>query len=501
MASTLHRPEKGDFYRAAQKEFEAMLRWLESDEAPVSLAELECGIQMGGAKTMLKLLQGRLDCLSARERVQAPTPPPGVEVRARTRQIESKLGRARLRRLGHKMPGQPVRFPLDAELNLPADLYSHSVRESMAWEAQRGSWDQAMENLERTTAAHVPKRQAEQIVRRAAQDFDRFYAERPQAANDTQSKTSLLTLSSDSTAVRVRFESLRDATRKQAQAAAQESVRGDPMKAQPLRKHDKRMAVVTAVWDQEPRVRTAEEIVDNFKRGQARSRPKHKSSPPPKPQNKRVWATIEKNQTRAVEEMFQEAARRDPTRTRTAIALVDGEKHQIEAIEQQARNFGITIIIVLDIIHVLHYLWLAGMAMCRNKERNAEKWVATYLLKVLTRPALDVVAGIRQAATQRGLTKKQRKPIEKCAEYLLNNAQYIRYSEFLAQGFPIATGVIEGGCRYLVHDRMDITGAQWNLESAEAVLRLRALRASGDWNDYWSYHLRRESARNYPCAA
>jgi hypothetical protein len=501
MATTLHWAEKSEFFRGAQEEFEAMVAWLTSNEAPISLDELERGIHTRGQKTMLKLWQAHLDCLSARERAQAPSPPAGVEVRAHTRQVEGRFGRGQLRRLGYKAPGERVRFPLDALLNLPADLYSHSVRECMAWEAQRGSWDQAIENVERTTAAHVPKRQAEQIVTRAAQDFDAFYDERPQTANDAQSTTSLLALSSDSTSVRVRFESLRDATRKQAEAAAQQSVRGDPIKAKPLRNHDKRMAVATAVWEQEPQVRTAEQIVENFKRGQARSRSKHKWSSLPKPQNKRVSATIEKDQTMAIEKMFQEAARRDPTRTRTAIALVDGERRQIEAIEQQARHFGFAVTIVLDIIHVLHYLWGAGMAMCCNKEREAEKWVATYLLKVLTRPALDVVAGIRQAATKRGLTRKQGKPVEKCARYLLNNAPYIRYNEFLARGFPIATGVIEGCCRYLVHDRLDITGAQWNLESAEAVLRLRALRASGDWTEYWSYHLRCESMRNYQAAA
>ena len=40
--------------------------------------------------------------------------------------------------------------------------------------------------------------------------------------------------------------------------------------------------------------------------------------------------------------------------------------------------------------------------------------------------------------------------------------------------FPIATGVIEGACRYLVKDRMEVTGARWSLAGAEAV-RLRAL--------------------------
>jgi hypothetical protein len=65
----------------------------------------------------------------------------------------------------------------------------------------------------------------------------------------------------------------------------------------------------------------------------------------------------------------------------------------------------------------------------------------------------------------------------------------MHYADALRDGLPIATGVIEGACRYLVKDRMDRTGARWSLTGAEAVLRLRAVRASGDFDAYWQFHL------------
>jgi hypothetical protein len=108
---------------------------------------------------------------------------------------------------------------------------------------------------------------------------------------------------------------------------------------------------------------------------------------------------------------------------------------------------------------------------------------------------LDVIAGIRQAATLAGLSAEEREPVEKCVNYLRANISAIRYREFLAAGFPIATGVIEGACRHLVQDRLGITGARWGLASAEAVLRLRALNTNGDWDDYWRFHLRKERQR------
>jgi hypothetical protein len=65
----------------------------------------------------------------------------------------------------------------------------------------------------------------------------------------------------------------------------------------------------------------------------------------------------------------------------------------------------------------------------------------------------------------------------------------------LACGWPIATGVIEGACRHLVGDRLDITGARWGLEGAEAVLKLRALWSNGDLDAYWRFHRAQEHRR------
>jgi hypothetical protein len=88
-------------------------------------------------------------------------------------------------------------------------------------------------------------------------------------------------------------------------------------------------------------------------------------------------------------------------------------------------------------------------------------------------------------------------PVDDCADYLLHYAPYLKYDKALSGGLPIATGVIEGACRHLVNDRMNVTGARWSLNGAEAVLRLRALRSSGDFDDYWGFHEKQEYERNH----
>jgi hypothetical protein len=111
---------------------------------------------------------------------------------------------------------------------------------------------------------------------------------------------------------------------------------------------------------------------------------------------------------------------------------------------------------------------------------------------VLEGHATKVAGVIRRQATNASLDPARRKPADEAANYLTNKAPYLDYPTALNEGWPIATGIIEGACRHLVKDRMDITGARWGLAGAEAILKLRALKANGDFETYWNYHLTQE---------
>ena len=100
------------------------------------------------------------------------------------------------------------------------------------------------------------------------------------------------------------------------------------------------------------------------------------------------------------------------------------------------------------------------------------------------------------SATKR-LPKDKKKIVEKTANYVAERAEYTNYCYYLKKGYPIGTGVIEGTCRFLVKDRMDITGARWGLAGAEAVLKLRSILKSQDLDEYWDYHLLQEYQRNH----
>jgi hypothetical protein len=491
-----------DHFARAREELEAVLKHLTEAGAShhVALGKL---VTEGMARVGGHAFQGHLDALFTQEQqeIEQWVRPGGSEVRARARHLETDFGRMIVRRHGLKLAGErEARFPMDQHLSLPPEIYALSLREGIADAAVEASFARSVARVDKATAGHVPKRQAEQQVIRAAADFEAFYATRTPPANDALSAKALQAMSADCKGVTMRPEALRDATRKAAEAANAEAIRGDPMAERKARRSDKRMAVVTAVWEQEPHVRSAQDVLDRLRRDPAGRKRRPRSNKAPRPQNKRLAASLVKSNAEGVAQMFDEAQRRNPNGDRRNIVLVDGDEKQIEYVEAEATQRAIRITVVLDLIHVIHYLWTIALLLCGGVHKEADAWVGHILVQLLTRHPLDVVATIRQTATNRRLNRADRDAVDAAVEYLRKNSVYIHYAQFLAEGLPIATGVIEGACRYLVQDRMGITGARWGLAVAEAVLKLRAIRTSGDWDEYWTFHLKREHARNYPDA-
>ena len=197
-----------------------------------------------------------------------------------------------------------------------------------------------------------------------------------------------------------------------------------------------------------------------------------------------------------VGEMFDEANNRDPNRKKEWIALVDGDKKQIRYLLSEAKKNGIQLTIICDFIHVLEYLWDASHVFFKDSEKT-EQWVKERLLRILNGKSSVTAGGMRRSATNKKFDKTKRKNIDKCAKYLLNLSSRLDYHEYLKHGYPIATGVIEGACRYLVKDRMGITGARLGLNGAEAILKLRSLKVSGEFEYYWKFYEKQEFIKNH----
>ncbi len=271
-------------------------------------------------------------------------------------------------------------------------------------------------------------------------------------------------------------------------ATADAATRSTPKLTSRLSKGEKRgrkrMAEVGAVYDVTPVPRAATDIIGGDDKTES-----------PTATNKWLTASVVEDTATVIASVFDEAERRDPNHQRTWIALVDGNNHQISRIETEAAARGVELTVLVDVVHVLEYLWSAAWSFFAEGDAAAESWVAGKALSILEGNASTVAASIRRKATRRGLDAPARKNADTCADYLLAKRDYLDYPLALNKGWPIATGVIEGACRHLVKDRMDITGARWGLEGAEAVLQLRALRTNGDFDHYWRFHLGMERRR------
>jgi hypothetical protein len=487
--SALPCPVVANPFAAADQDYAAITEFLSSKEAwQVEHSELERELEGMGRELLRKLLQAHLELRQPGPAVEAVRDAAGTPLEptaVHERRVESIFGTVEVARTGYGAAGTASVHPLDGALNLPPEKYSLEVRRRAAIEAARGSFDEGLQTLEMYTGAHVPKRQFEELMKRAAQDFEVFYAQRQAGAGADPQTGSMLVLTVDGKGVVMRPEDLREATQRAAAARA----RTFTARLGSGRLHAKRMASVAAIYTVEPFERTPEQILPESCRqetGPARPRPEHK----------RVWASLAQSPEEVIGEMFDEAARRDPQRHKRWVALVDGNLAQIAHLEQLAEQRGIPLILVVDFIHVAQYVWKAAGALFPNQELEQDRWTREHLLEILRGKASRVAAGMRRSATLRQMGA-ERKPVDECADYLLHYSPYLQYDKALTEGVPIATGVMEGACRHLVEDRMNLTGARWSLTGAEAVLRLRALRSSNDFDAYWKFHEQQEYERHH----
>jgi hypothetical protein len=450
-----------------------------------------------GRAVLRQLLQDHLDLRAAREEQGAReqrTPPVGADGITRTRMetghcrlLATLFGAVRVARCAWRRAGAGNLYPADAALSLPASRHSHTLARLAALEAVRGSFEGAHAAITSRCGPVMGKRQIEQAVVNAAGDIAAFYAAHiPMPAT----AETLLVISADAKGIVMRPGALRPAT---AKAAARQS-RMRTRLAAGEKPNRKRMATLACVYDAGPAPRRPHDVIapPGGRQGNRTLRPR------PKAKAKWLAGSVEHDPAEVIAAAFAQAEARDPGRRRTWVVLVDGAEHQLALIRAEAARRGVTIHILIDLIHVLEYLWKAAWSLHPAGDPAAEDWVAVKALTVLAGDSARVATDITAEGDAAGLTASQRHGADICVRYLTSKLEFLRYDQALAAGWPIATGVIEGACRHLIGDRLDITGARWGLQGAEAILTLRAVISNGDFDEYWRFHLAREHQRLYP---
>jgi len=479
-----------DAFLGAHEQMHEMEEYLRSRTAFADdHAGLEVYVREQGREVQRRMLQAHLDLRAACERRVDVRGAEGVRraaQRQQSRRLRTVVGVVEVKRWAYEARGVGALYPADAALNLPDDLYSFGVRRLVAEEASKVSFDAVVEQTRKIIGIAVPKRQVEELTVRAARDFTAFYATRVVEAEDT---SALLVFGFNGKGVVMRHEDLREKTRK---AAATSKHKLETRLSKGEKRHRKRIAQVATLYTVDPWVRTPMDILHDLRSVRPAAKPR------PRPVNKRVWASLELEPKKVIDDTFAEGLRRDPKRKRRWIVVVDGNPDQLRWVKKAAKKVGVHVTIILDLIHVLEYFWRAAHCFHKASTRELEQWVNQRLLALLEGHRAGALAkDLRRWAARRELDKDKQKVVASCVRYLVNNRKLLHYDRALADGLPLATGAVEGACRYLLQDRLDITGARWSLRGAEAVLKLRALRSSGDFDEYWAFHLAQERVRNH----
>jgi hypothetical protein len=483
----------GTGFTASRENFETLLNFLSGDDAAgLQHAQLEEHLAEAGRELIRLLQQDHANLRAVREqRLEEVAEADGTIhtrlERGHTRGLATIFGQIEVSRMAYRARWSTNLYPADAAWNLPVEKYSFGLRRLAALEAGRGSFEQAAAGIERVSGLRLGNRQISELAARAAVDIDTFYLSRRRCDADS---ADILALSLDGKGIVMRPGALREATAKAA-VSAKLSTR----LSKGEKRNRKRMAEVGAVYEIIPGPRTPADIITTATADGDDNIPAR----PVGPRTVNTWLTASVTDTTAqvITTVFDEAERRDPEHTRTWIALVDGNNHQIDQINAQARARRIGVTIIIDFIHVLEHIWKAAWCFHPEGDPAAEHWVAGKALEVLSGNAGQVAAAIRRTATRRNLTPEQRRNADIAADYLHHKKKHLDYPTALTQGWPIATGVIEGACRHLVKDRMDVTGARWSLDGAEAILKLRALTSNGDFDQYWTWHQQQEQQRTH----
>ena len=393
--------------------------------------------------------------------------------------------------------GQSIEWmPLDAALGLPAGENSYVLEDWLQRLCVKEAFGESVSDLYAWLGTTVSVRTAEGMNRKLADYSEGFRLS--QGMPSPKEEEAILVVTADGKGVPMR----RPLQQRLREAVGPIQTPGGETKER-LGAQDggssrccgkKQMAYVGAVYSIAPFVRTAEDVVDEVRR-------RKRLPQRPRPVHKHLWA--EMTGIREGElwpaapllfiDMAVECAQRDPKRQKVLVCLMDGERQLWDLQEEWfGRAVGI-----LDLFHVLSRLWEVAHCVHAEKSPAASEFVTHHLQMLLEGKVGYVIRNFRTLIQQRQLRGSKKKTLQSVITYYHNNRQHMRYDEYLAAGYPIASGVIEGACHHFVKDRMEGAGMRWELRGAQAMLSLRAIYLNGHWDGFIAYRIAKEQQYLY----
>ncbi len=394
----------------------------------------------------------------------------------------SVFGKLKINRAYYWTKGLGGVCPLDADLNLPEKSYSYLLEEWGLKLGVHGSYQKVIDIFYSMLGIKLCKDPVERMMADASQSAPDYYESLPVPAAESEGEILVETMDGKGVPLTA------TETRKQGHRLK----KGE-------KKTKKKVSTVSAVYTIDRHPRTVDDVIKEVLEAdravKSGDTPQGVESRPdrPKPKNKVVKATLKGKQA-AFEDLNRQAEARDPGHKKDRVALVDGEPALRKLIKSMLTGFCI----ILDLFHVLEYIWKAAFVFHKEGSPEAEAYVRRQLRQLLTGKVDQVIAELETDLKTKKLSVKKQDKLKKVIGYLTRGKDYMQYDVYLTKGYPIGSGVVEGACRNLVKDRMELTGMHWTVDGAEAVLQMRSVEVNGLWQEFWNFRMAAEQKRLYP---
>ena len=367
--------------------------------------------------------------------------------------------------------GAEQQMPLDGALNLPEWKYSYLLQEWGLAFSCKEAFAEAGHTLEQILGQGLAVRTLERLSQQVAVGVSPFRQDQP--VPPPQEEAEFLVATIDCKGIPLTREA--GAPSKQ----GKRRTKGE-------QKTQKKMACVAAVYTIDPFVRTSEEILDEVQRKAAAAKR-------PVPYHKRVQAELLDDKASLFASVARQIEQRQVADPKTVLFLSDGER----VLWKLKQRYLPEAIDILDLWHVMEYLWKGAHVFHPEGSIQAEDWVTQRLQMLLEGKVGYLIGGLKQMLTKQALKGPRKKMLNRLITYFSRNLTRMRYDQYLVAGYPIGSGVAEGACRHLVKDRLERTGMRWTVEGAQAILDLRSTYLNGDWSAYWAYYTDAEHQRLY----
>jgi hypothetical protein len=402
----------------------------------------------------------------------------------RGRDYFSLFGKFAVARSCYRTLGEPGIFPLDAQVNLPARCYSYFLQEWMTVFAVEHPFKDSAGLFEQLFDLDLAESVLMEVAQEAPEDYEDFYAQRPVPQQEAEG--ALLVVSFDGKGVPMIKE---EAVKLKAKLGSGE------------KRQTKKEALVGVSYTVDPKPRSPEalaELLVDPEAARARRQREDTRDDAPRAQQVRRLASLVRTKQAVMELIRADAERRDPQHRKPLVVLLDGALGLWSLAPKLFKPWK-RVTFVLDIMHVVGYLWSAANALFGEQSKAGQHWVQQKLTELLRGRVGYVIGSLRQILTKRQLRKSVRETLTKVITFFHNHRRWMQYDVYLAAGLPVGTGVVESACGSVVKHRMEGEGKRWSLTGAEAILALRSLKKShdNDLRDYWRFRARQVRARLY----